>query len=161
MVFLDLDRDPSDNDQPFDHTDNQARLGKVILPFRPDLVFLPHGNDTNSGHRKIYAMVTRLLRDSGLPLVACLVRDPKTISFRTDIYLAFDEVTARWKAELLRFHHSQQQRNLNTRGHGFDDRILSVNRQLALELGLQEPYAEAFALEFFSCVDKPIQSGVT
>jgi LmbE family N-acetylglucosaminyl deacetylase len=149
VVFLDLCRDPSDNDQPFDCVDNQARLGQAILSFEPDLVFFPHGNDTNSGHRRIYAMVTRLLSASGRPVAAWLVRDPKTTSFRTDIFLAFDEAVASWKAELLRFHRSQHQRNLNTRGHGFDERILNVNRQLARELGLTEPYAEAFELKLF------------
>ena len=33
------------------------------------------------------------------------------------------------KAELLRFHRTQHERNLQTRQHGFDERILRVNRQ--------------------------------
>jgi LmbE family N-acetylglucosaminyl deacetylase len=149
VVFLDLERDPSGNDQPFDCAANQTQLASVLLPFHPDLVFLPHGHDTNDGHRKIYAMVSRMLRTSELPVVAWLVRDPKTVALRTDIYLPFDDSMARWKAELLRFHRSQQQRNLNTRGHGFDARILGLNRQISRELGLTQPYAEAFELEFF------------
>jgi hypothetical protein len=68
---------------------------------------------------------------------------------RPDIYTAFGEEDAQWKAQLLRFHDSQQQRNLNTRGHGFDQRILDTNRQIARELGLQAPYAEAFEVEMF------------
>lgn len=150
LVFLDLDRDPSDDDQPFDHTANLEQLAAAILPFRPDIVFLPHGNDTNSGHRKIYTMVARLLRDSNKPVTAWLVRDPKTVNLRTDIYMPFDEDAALWKAELLRFHRSQHRRNLNIRGHGFDDRILRVNRHIARHLGLVEPYAEAFELEAFN-----------
>jgi hypothetical protein len=54
---------------------------------------------------------------------------------------------AGWKARLLRFHQSQQQRNLNTRNKGFDDRILGVNSQAAKELGIPAPCAEAFELQ--------------
>jgi LmbE family N-acetylglucosaminyl deacetylase len=150
VAFLDLEHDPADNDQPFDHAANQAQLAAAILPFQPDIILLPHGNDTNSGHRKIYAMVARLLRSSELSVMAWLIRDPKTVSLRTDVYMPFEDNAARWKAELLRFHRSQQQRNLNTRGHGFDDRILGVNGQIARDLGLTAPYAEAFELEFFN-----------
>ena len=85
----------------------------------------------------------------GRPLTACYVRDPKTIACRTDVYLGFDEAEASWKAELLRYHDSQHQRNLRTRGHGFDVRILDVNRHIARELNLSEQYAEVFELERF------------
>jgi len=78
-----------------------------------------------------------------------IIHDPKTIRLRTDIYLPFGEEAAGWKASLLRCHRSQQQRNLNTRGHGFDERILQVNRRIAQDLGLAELYAEAFELECF------------
>jgi hypothetical protein len=50
---------------------------------------------------------------------------------------------------LLRFHRSQHQRNLNQRGHGLDERILSVNRQSAKECAADAPYAEVFELECF------------
>jgi hypothetical protein len=92
-------------------------------------------------------MVSRLLRESRLAVTVCLMRDPKTISLHMDVYTPFGEGEARWKAELLRFHRSQHQRNLNTRGHGFDERILATNRRIAHELGLDAPYAEAFEVE--------------
>ena len=76
-----------------------------------------------------------------------LVRDPKTIAMRDDLFVPFDENAAAWKAELLRFHRSQHQRNLNTRGHGFDERILRVNRDNAARLGIAEPYAESFEID--------------
>jgi len=44
------------------------------------------------------------------------------------------EEDAQWKAQLLRFHDSQHQRNLHARGHGFDERILDTNRQIAQDL---------------------------
>jgi len=145
LTFLELERDAAD--QPIDSSTNQARLAEAILPCRPDVVFLPHWNDTNSGHRSMYLMVSRLLRESRLAMTVCLLRDPKTISLRMDLYIPFGEDEARWKGEMLRFHRSQHQRNLNTRGHGFDERILATNRQIARELGLREPYAEAFEAE--------------
>jgi len=37
---------------------------------------------------------------------------------RCDAYLEYGEESAEWKGELLRFHRSQHQRNLNQRGHG-------------------------------------------
>ncbi|QJW85582.1 hypothetical protein HK414_26830 [Ramlibacter terrae] len=65
---------------------------------------------------------------------------------RVDLYFAFGEGEAAWKARLLRCHRSQQARNLRTRGTGFDARVLEVNRQAAQSLGLAEPYAETFEL---------------
>jgi len=86
------------------------------------------------------------VRRAGFPIAALLSRDPKTVSMRIDLYMPFGEREAEWKAELLRFHDSQHQRNLNTRGHGFDERILTTNRHIARELGIDAPYAEAFEL---------------
>ncbi len=61
-----------------------------------------------------------------------------------DDFDAVGEKEAEWKGELLRCHRSQHARNLNTRGHGFDDRILKVNQVVAESLRLDAPYAEAF-----------------
>lgn len=80
------------------------------------------------------------------PITAFYSRDPKTIEMRSDVYLPFDEPKAEWKARLLRHHGSQQQRNLKSRGYGFDERILRMNRQIAAELGISEPYAEVFEI---------------
>ena len=63
--------------------------------------------------------------------------------------MPYDEAAARWKAALLRCHDSQQQRNLNTRGRGFDERILDHERAGATRLGCAEPYAEIFEVEHF------------
>jgi hypothetical protein len=81
---------------------------------------------------------------AGFPMTAWLIRDPKTVAMRIDLYTPFDKDEAGWKAEMLRFHRSQHQRNLNTRGRGFDDRILDVNRAIARDLALDAPFAEAF-----------------
>lgn len=61
--------------------------------------------------------------------------------------MPFGQDEADWKAELLRCHDSQHQRNLHARGHGFDDRILDVNKAIARELLIGDKYAEAFEIE--------------
>lgn len=131
-----------------DNEENFYIVYSHIQRFRPDILFLTHGNDTNSDHCLAYRWWSRAAASSGRPMAALLVRDPKTIAMRDDVYMPFDEEAARWKAELLRFHRSQHQRNLNTRGHGFDERILRVNRESAARLGIPDKYAEVFELEF-------------
>ena len=126
---------------------NRKRLRAYLLERRPNVVFMPHGNDSNADHRHCHAMVDGIAREERLAVLACLNRDPKTIAMRADLYAGFGDEVAAWKAELLRFHQSQHRRNLNTRGHGFDERILRVNRQIAAELGGAWPYAESFQVE--------------
>lgn len=149
VTFLSLDND-SDEGQLCDTPRNRAALAAVIAARAPDLIFLPHGNDTNSAHRALYAMTRDVVSARAQPVTLLLIRDPKTVSMRTDLYTPFGADEAAWKAQLLRFHDTQHQRNLLTRGPGFDDRILSGNRQIARDLGLSAPYAEAFEAEAFS-----------
>jgi len=84
-----------------------------------------------------------------LPVWAFLNCDAKTIGMRTDAYTVFDEEAARWKAELLRFHGSQHERNLRTRNRGFDERVLGLNREIGAATGHPLAYAEAFELQRF------------
>lgn len=148
LTFLRLEND--DSDQLVESERNLLLLESVVTQRAPDIIFLPHGNDTNSAHRAMYAMVRQIALRSHRPITLMLIRDPKNIFMRTDFYLGFDEVEASWKAELLRFHDTQHQRNLNARGYGFDKRILNANRQYAKELALPEPYAEVFELETYN-----------
>jgi LmbE family N-acetylglucosaminyl deacetylase len=138
-------------DQPADVPANLDTLGAFVESKAPDIVFLPHGNDTNSGHRVMCSFARQIARRTERPMALLLNRDPKTIAMRTDLYMPFGRDEALWKAELLRFHDSPHQRNLRTRGHGFDERILSVNRQIVRELALRAEYAEAFEVELHSC----------
>ncbi len=147
LTFLQLEED--ETGQPSQNRMNIACIRQQFLSSRPSLVFLPHGHDTNFGHQRVYAMFRQVAQEAGYPLVAFLNRDPKTIQMRCDVYLGFSETAAAWKAELLRFHRSQHQRNLNQRGYGFDERILGVNRHSAEACSLEAPYAEVFELEFF------------
>jgi hypothetical protein len=61
----------------------------------------------------------------------------------------FGEEEAEWKGQLLRFHRSQHERNLRTRGHGFDERVLRINRETAATAAGSMRYAEVFELQSF------------
>lgn len=147
LTFLRLEED--ETAQPAQNGMNIDRVRQQLLSRRPALVFLPHGHDTNLGHQRVYAMFRQVAQEAGYPLAAFLNRDPKTIQMRCDVYLGFGETAAVWKAELLRFHQSQHQRNLNQRGYGFDERILGMNRHSAEACSAGAPYAEVFELEFY------------
>ena len=147
LTFLRLEEDGTG--QLAENGTNIERVRQELLSRRPALVFLPHGHDTNLGHQRVYAMFRLVAQEAGYPVVAFLNRDPKTIQMRCDVYLGFGETAAAWKAELLRFHQSQHQRNLNQRGYGFDERILGMNRHSADACSAGVPYAEVFELEFY------------
>lgn len=160
LTFLRLKKDAED--QPIDDPTNRDAIGNFVLARAPDIVFLPHGNDTNSGHRVMHSLFRKIAQRCDRPLAALLNRDPKTVDMRADLYMPFGPDQANWKAELLRFHDSQHQRNLRTRGHGFDDRILEVNKKIARDLSLEEEYAEAFELELHNVpAEESQQSGRT
>ncbi|MEI6165731.1 MAG: PIG-L family deacetylase [bacterium] len=148
MEFLSFDNDMGD--QLIDNPANLAKIEKVLQEKSPDLVFLPHGNDTNSGHQAMHSLFKQAAPRCGRPFVAFLNRDAKTVAMRTDVYLPFGPDQARWKGELLRFHDSQQQRNLRTRGSGFDDRVMQLNARTAGELHISELYSEAFEMECYT-----------
>ena len=151
LTFLRLAEDATGHFQ--EGAVNADRVRELLVAKRPHIVFLPHGNDSNLCHQRLYAMVRELAPALGFPLVAFYNEDPKTIALRCDAYLPFGEDDAAWKGELLRFHCSQDQRNLNTRGFGMDERILGVNRESAKRHGVRGPYAEVFELEVFGAED--------
>ena len=148
-AFLSLDND-DDEGQLCVSPRNRRALEDLIAAHDPDLLFLPHGNDTNSAHRALYAMVASAVAARRRATVLLLIRDPKTVAMRTDLYTPFDQATADWKAHMLRLHDTQHHRNRLTRGHGVDDRILDANRQIARSLALAAPSAEAFEVEVYS-----------
>lgn len=130
---------------------NQSEVTSRLLDVKPDLVFMPHGNDSNSTHQRCFKLFEQALGEINVenPLelpVALLNRDEKTIDLRDEIISEFDENRAQWKRQLLRLHDSQQQRNLALRGIGFDDRVLGMNRATAGKLDLNADYAESFEL---------------
>jgi LmbE family N-acetylglucosaminyl deacetylase len=148
LSFLSLTK--GDQDQLLENAENFQKLLEVVEDKLPDVIFLPHGNDSNNGHRVTCALVRQVVARCGRPVALFLNRDAKTISMRNDLYMPFGQEMALWKAELLRFHDTQQQRNLVSRGHGFDERVLGLNARIARELKLDALYAEAFELEFYN-----------
>ena len=134
-----------------DEPDMRRRLDAWLDRVEADVLFLPHGTDSNPTHRRVFAWVRDWMRGSGRTRVALLNRDPKTTAFRTDLYAAFGPDEAAWKGALLRCHVSQHTRNLRTRGIGFDQRILEINRAGARRLGL----AEELAAEEFEILLEP------
>ncbi|MBN1553514.1 MAG: PIG-L family deacetylase [Phycisphaerae bacterium] len=148
LRFLTLANNPKD--QPMDTPENLAAIESLLAGIAPEIVFLPHGNDTNTGHQVMHSLLRQAAKRTGGSFAALLIRDPKTVEMRIDLYMPFGPEQAAWKAELLRFHDSQHRRNLNTRGHGFDDRILDVNKTIAGELAIDFEYAEAFEVELYT-----------
>ncbi len=136
----------NDEGHPVESQESCAFLSAHLSEILPDLIFLPHGNDTNAGHRFAFAMLERHISRTGSEAIAFLNRDPKTISMKSDLYVFFGEQDAAWKSELLRCHQSQQRRNLNMRGYGLDERILRVNRAAADEIPGRGPYAEVYEI---------------
>ncbi len=154
---------------------NAARVAALPLEVRPAAVFLPHGHDTSVGHQRTYALLragaaaigavpaacrvppsgSAAARGvpsedaAGAPFSAFLNVDPKTRAMRYDVVTPYGAAEAAWKGELLRFHRSQQERNLRSRGRGVDERILEMDRDTAAACGVGAPYAEVFEMETF------------
>jgi LmbE family N-acetylglucosaminyl deacetylase len=124
-------------------------VGKLFQEFNPDMMALPYGEDSNPSHQRTFALARQLAMAASKAVFAFYNQDPKTIKMQLDAYIAFDQAASLWKREMLRFHHSQQTRNLQTRGYGFDERILKVNAVIAKQLKTNQAYAEGFQVELF------------
>lgn len=133
--------------------DNE-RLREHVLAVCPDCVFLPHGNDSNRTHRRTFESFHNIAMQDNLSVLAFQNLDAKTLAMRSDLYMPFGQSDAAWKAELLRMHASQHERNLKSRGHGFDERVLAVNRHAAASGGCQEEYAEVFELRGYGALSE-------
>lgn len=149
--------------------ENRARVESHLEAVAPDIVVLPTGKDRNRTHAWVCttfrAAAPRLARKLDRPIVALYNEDPKTVSLRDDLFVPFDEERALWKRRLLRCHDSQQQRNLTTRGCGFDERIIEVSRDARRRVPAEPGralewagYAEAFEIEVFR--PKPDLGGI-
>ena len=147
LTFIRLAED--NTGQLLENKANFLRVKKHLLKKRPTVVLLPHWHDTNLTHQRVYSMFHEMALEAAYPLAAFLNRDPKTIQMRCDLYLGYTEAAAAWKGELLRFHRSQHQRNLNNRGYGMDERILMVDRHSAEACSVGSPYAEIFEIKLF------------
>lgn len=133
---------------------DDERLRQHILSINPDCVFLPHENDSNRTHRRTFETFHCIATNERLNLLAFLNQDAKTVSMRSDVTMCFDEIDAAWKAQLLRMHVSQHERNLKARGYGFDERVLRVNREAAIAGGYKTDYAEVFELREYRRLER-------
>jgi LmbE family N-acetylglucosaminyl deacetylase len=114
---------------------NQARVHALLDSLKPGGVILPHGNDSNADHRRTFRWFKGWRDAQAVPPLTLLVRDPKNLGMRVDLVTPYDAETAAWKAALLRCHRSQHERNLRSRGNGFDERILGPDRAAAASFG--------------------------
>lgn len=152
LVFLGLDESGS-----LDRPAGAAVIVRHLEAVSPDLVLLPCGRDSNMTHVRVWEIFRSWAAGAagrrGKPVVGLYHEDPKTLAMRDDLFVCFGEETAAWKRLLLRAHDSQQERNLGSRGIGFDERILAVNKAAAGRL--DHPvlgacgWAEAFEIEVF------------
>lgn len=124
---------------------NQSRVHEILDERSPGGVILPHGNDSNADHRRTSRWFKGWCEARPHPPLALLVRDPKNLGMRVDLITPYEAKTAAWKAELLRCHHSQHERNLRSRGIGFDERIIVADRLSARPFGY-------YAAESFECL---------
>lgn len=131
-----------------DSEENQNRVLALLNHHSPEGVILPHGNDSNADHRRSFRWFMAWRDTQAKPPLALLVRDPKNLGMRTDLITPYHSVQAAWKAELLRCHRSQHERNLRTRGIGFDERILAPERSAGAPFGYH-------AAECFECISGP------
>jgi LmbE family N-acetylglucosaminyl deacetylase len=142
VEFSNLECD--DSGQIFYTPGNLEFVVDLLNTKRPDIVFLPHGNDTNTAHQSVAKLLTEARTHCSHKTLVMFNHDPKTQNMTPNAFIPFGRDLAEWKGELLRFHDSQHQRNLQTRNAGFDDRILDDNRNSAQAAGTDSPYAEIF-----------------
>lgn len=128
-----------------DCIENQRYVHSLLEHCSADGVILPHGNDSNEDHRRTFRWFRRWWDSRPQPPLALLVRDPKNLGMRVDLIAPYDPAMAEWKAALLRCHRSQHERNLRTRGIGFDERIIAPDREAGERYGF-------YAAESFECL---------
>lgn len=160
VVFLDSGAEDDLGDLS-ECPDNTTLVRGLLVDENPDIVLLPYGEDTNAGHVALFNMFREaaplVAVERGRRMMALYVHDPKTTSIDENLVVPFDGEGARWKAGLLRCHDSQQQRNIQQRGYGLDERILKLNRRIQKDFQSRvlEPwpeeciYAESFQIELF------------
>jgi len=155
LTFLGIEEN-----KELDSPDNLARMRHHVESMAPDIVIMPMGKDPNQTHAWVYQVFRECAKDLTLkkekPVIALYNEDPKTMEMRNDLFVLFGEESADWKRGLLRAHPSQQQRNIHSRGMGFDERILRMNHLSYRSLQEMLPpadgsakYAEVFEIELF------------
>lgn len=155
LTFLDIEEN-----QGLDSPDSSAKIRDHLISMAPDIVIMPIGKDPNQTHAYVYQVFRECAEDLTLKkeksVVALYNEDPKTFEIRNDLFVLFGGESADWKRALLRVHDSQQQRNIHSRGMGFDERILRMNhlshrrlQEILPHADSPAKYAEVFEIELF------------
>lgn len=144
-----LDNPENKAGDPIESSPGNDQIHRRLRHLAPDIIILPHGNDTNAGHRWGYALFRAFAESAAHPVTGLLFHDPKTIQMTQHLLVPFDGETAQWKRTLLCCHETQQQRNLANRGYGFDERILRDNRESAGHPLVSAPFAETFEIAYW------------
>lgn len=155
LAFLGLEEG-----RELDSWPNRAKIGNHLESLAPDIIIMPVGKDANPTHAWVSQVFRTCAKDLALmtkkTIVALHNEDPKTIEIRRDLFVLFGEEGAEWKRALLRVHDSQQQRNIQKRHMGFDERILRMNHMSFRSFSeTSNPgassfkYAEVFEIELF------------
>jgi len=155
LAFLGIEED-----KELDSPKNLTRIRDHLESVEPDIVIMPIGKDSNQTHAWVYQAFRKCAKEVTLktekPIVALYNEDPKTIEIRKDLFVLFDEKGAVWKRALLKIHDSQQERNIRSRGMGFDERILGMNHlswthlvETSTPVAPSANYAEVFEIELF------------
>lgn len=155
LVFLGIEED-----KKLDSPGNLVKIRDHLEFVKPDIVIMPIGKDPNQTHAWVYRVFRKCAKNLTLrtrkSIVALYNEDPKTIEIRKDLFVLFGEEGAEWKRTLLKIHDSQQQRNMRSRGVGFDERILRLNHvswrhlvETSISAGSSATYAEVFEIELF------------
>jgi LmbE family N-acetylglucosaminyl deacetylase len=155
LAFLGIEED-----KELDSPKNLARIRDQLESVEPDIVIMPIGKDPNQTHAWVYRAFRKCAKNLTLktekPIVALYNEDPKTIEIRKDLFVLFGDEGADWKGALLKIHDSQQERNIHSRGMGFDERILRMNHlsrrhlvETSTPVESSAKYAEVFEIELF------------
>ncbi len=155
LAFLGIEEE-----KELDSPGNLARIRKHLESVEPDIVMMPIGKDPNQTHAWVYQAFRKCANNLAFktekPIVALYSEDPKTIEIRKDLFVLFGEEGADWKRALLKIHDSQQERNIRSRGMGFDERILRMNHlswthlvETPTPVASSAKYAEVFEVELF------------
>lgn len=94
-----------------DNPENRCTFAKAIIDDAPSIWCLPYGKNANTAHQRTYTMAKALAQQHQHPVLLLCNKDAKTLEFETHFFMEFGEEEAKWKAQLLRCHHSQQARS--------------------------------------------------
>lgn len=149
--FFSTDFDLDSNGEMTASKANSAAIESVILQQKPQVIFIPHPNDSNDAHSAMAACVQEILaRHCGVALPESVKVfqqvDPKTEAAEVNAFFPLTKNDCAWKSELLAHHQTQDHRNQTTRQISLATRILDSNAQSASKLALDYSHMEAFEI---------------